>query len=261
MFCDQCVQTANGTGCTKVGVCGKNEDIESLQKNLIYTMKGISAYAYHARELGVFDPEVDAFLAEGLYTTLTNSNFDMDSHIGINLRAGGINLKAMQILKQAHWENYGVPEPVEVQTGTVAGPGILVTGHSLKALDELLKQTEGKGVNIYTHSEMLPAHGYPGLKKYKHLVGNLGKAWFDQKKLWSDNNMVIIAFGNCVLIPKEAYQDRLFCLGVAGVPGAKRIDGYDYSEAIKLAKSLPPLPDAPGDKCFLYSISWHLSYR
>ena len=247
MFCDQCVQTAGGKGCTKRGVCGKNEDIESLQKNLIYTLKGISAYAYHARELGVTDPAVDAFLAESLYTTLTNSNFDLDCHIDINLRAGGINLKAMRMLKQAHWDHYGVPEPTEVQTGTVAGPGILVTGHSLKALEELLKQAEGKGVHVYTHSEMLPAHGYPGLKKYKHLVGNLGQAWFDQKKLWAEHSLVAIAFGNCVLIPTDAYKDRLFCLGVAGVPGAKRIEGFDYSEAIELAQSLPPLPDAPGD--------------
>jgi len=255
MFCDQCVQTAGGTGCTKVGVCGKNEDIESLQKNLIYTMKGISAYAYHAREFGVTDPEVDAFLAKGLYVTLTNSNFDLDFHVAINIESGGINLRAMQMLKQAHWDHYGVPEPTEVQTGTVAGAGILVTGHSLKALEELLKQTEGAGVNVYTHSEMLPAHGYPGLRKYKHLVGNLGKAWFDQKKLWSEHNMVVIAFGNCVLIPKDAYKDRLFCLGVADVPGAKRIESFDFSEAIKLAKSLPPLPEAPGDKPLMTGFS------
>jgi len=247
MFCDQCEQTAHGTGCTKVGVCGKNEDIESLQKNLIYTLKGISAYVYHARELGVNDPEVDAFIPEALYATLTNSNFDLDYFIDINLRAGAITIKAMRMLKQAHFDNFGVPEPTQVRTGTVAGPGILVTGHSLKALDELLKQTEGTGVNVYTHSEMLPAHGYPKLKKYKHLVGNLGKAWFDQKRLFAENSLVVIAFGNCVLIPKEAYQDRLYCLGVAGVPGAKRINGYDYSTAIEQAKSLVPLPDAPGE--------------
>ena len=246
MFCDQCAQTAHGTGCTKVGVCGKNEDIESLQKNLIYTLKGISAYVYHARELGAHDAEIDAFIPQALYATLTNSNFDLDYFIGLNLRAGGMALKAMRLLKQAHFDNYGVPAPTQVQTGTVAGPGILVTGHSLKALAELLKQTEGTGVNIYTHSEMLPAHGYPGLKKYKHLVGNLGTAWFDQKKLWSDLSLVVIAFGNCVLIPKEAYRDRLYCLGVAGVPGAKRIENYDFSAAIQQAKSLPPLPEAPG---------------
>lgn len=246
MFCDQCEQTAQGTGCTKIGVCGKNEDIESLQKNLIYTLKGIGAYVYHARELGAHNAEVDAFFAEALYATLTNSNFDLDYFVGLNLRAGGMALKAMKMLKQAHFDNYGEPAPTQVQTGTVAGPGILVTGHSLKALEELLKQTEGTGVNVYTHSEMLPAHGYPELKKYKHLVGNLGKAWFDQKPLWSGLNMVVIAFGNCVLIPKEAYQDRLYCLGVAGVPGAKRIENYDFSAAIAHAKSLPSLPDAPG---------------
>ena len=140
MFCDQCEQTAKGTGCTKIGVCGKNEDIESLQKNLIYTLKGISAYVYHAGELGVNDPEIDAFIPEALYSTLTNSNFDLDYFVDINLRAGGMTIKAMRMLKEAHFDHYGVPEPTEVQTGTVAGPGILVTGHSLKALDELLKQ-------------------------------------------------------------------------------------------------------------------------
>ena len=247
MFCDQCVQTAQGTGCTRVGVCGKNEDIESLQKNLIYTLKGISAYVYHGRELGVNDPEIDAFIPEALYATLTNSNFDLDYFVNINLRAGGMTVKAMRMLKQAHFDHYGVPEPAQVQTGTVAGPGIVATGHSLKALEELLKQTEAAGVNVYTHSEMLPAHGYPGLKKYKHLVGNLGRAWFDQKKLWSELSLVVIAFGNCVLIPKESYQDRIYCLGVAGVPGAKRIENYDFSAAIEQAKSLPPLPDAPGE--------------
>jgi len=247
MFCDQCEQTAHGTGCTEIGVCGKNEDIESLQKNLIYTLKGISAYVYHARELGACDPEIDAFIPEGLYATLTNSNFDLDYFVDINLRAGGMTVRAMRMLKQAHFDHYGVPEPTNVPTGTVAGPGILATGHSLKALDELLKQTDGTGVNVYTHSEMLPAHGYPAFKKHKHLVGNLGKAWFDQKKLFSEHSLVVIAFGNCVLIPKEAYQDRIYCLGVAGVPGAKRIENFDYSAAIEQAKSLPPLPDAPGE--------------
>ena len=247
MFCDQCEQTVHGTGCTKVGVCGKNEDIESLQKHLIYTLKGISAYVYHARELGVHDAEVDGFIPEALYATLTNSNFDLDYFVGMNLRAGGMALRAMKMLKQAHFDHYGVPAPAQVRTGTVAGPGILVTGHSLKALEELLKQTEGTGVNVYTHSEMLPAHGYPGLRKYKHLVGNLGRAWFDQKRLWSEVGVVVIAFGNCVLIPKEAYQDRLYCLGVAGVPGAKRIEGFDFSAAIEQAKSLPPLPEAAGE--------------
>ncbi|MFH0911790.1 MAG: hydroxylamine reductase [Planctomycetota bacterium] len=246
MFCNQCVQTAGGTGCTKIGVCGKSEDIESLQENLLYTMKGVAAYAYHARELGAHDEEVDSFFAEALYATLTNSNFDTDYFIDLNLRAGGVALKAMEMLKKVHLETYGVPVPTKVRTGTVAGPGILVTGHSLKALEELLKQIAGQGVNVYTHSEMLPAHAYPGLKKYEHLAGNLGAAWFDQKKLFSEHSLVIIAFGNCVLIPKESYQDRIYCLGVAGVPGAKRIRDFDFSDAIKQARALPPLKDAPG---------------
>ncbi|MCK5295399.1 MAG: hydroxylamine reductase, partial [Alphaproteobacteria bacterium] len=246
-FCYQCEQTKGGTGCTTVGICGKNEDIASLQDNLIYTLKGLSAYVYHSNELGVNDKEIDEFIPEALYATLTNSNFDLNDFVAMNLRAGEMTLKAMKMLKEAHFKKYGIPTPVQVQTGTKAGAGILVTGHSLKALEELLKQTEGTGVNVYTHSEMLPAHGYPELKKYKHLVGNLGKAWFDQKKLWSDNEMVLIAFGNCVLIPKEAYKDRLYCLGIAGVPEAKKINGFDFSEAIAHAKRLKPLSETKGD--------------
>ena len=153
------------------------------------------------------DPERDAFIPEALYATLTNSNFDMDYFIGINLRAGDITLRAMKMLKQAHFDNYGVPQPTRVRTGTVAGPDILVTGHSLKALEELLKQTDGTGVNVYTHSEMLSAHGYPRLKKYEHLMGNLGRAWFDQKKLFAEKSLAIVVFGNCVLIPKDAYKE------------------------------------------------------
>ena len=196
MFCNQCVQTAKGTGCTTVGVCGKNEDVQGLQENLIYVLKGIGAYAYHARELGAVDEEVDAFLAEGLYSTLTNTDFDLDRFLGLSLKGGEMTIRAMELLKAAHVEAFGEPEPVKVTTGTLAGPGILVTGHNLKALDELLKQTEGKGINIYTHSEMLPAHGYPKLKAYKHLVGNLGKSWFDQKRLFADNSLAIVATSN-----------------------------------------------------------------
>ena len=243
MFCNQCVQTAKGTGCTTVGVCGKNEDVQGLQENLIYVLKGIGAYAYHARELGAVDEDIDAFLAEGLYSTLTNTDFDLDRFLGLSLKGGEMTIRAMELLKAAHVEAFGEPEPVKVTTGTLAGPGILVTGHNLKALDELLKQTEGKGINIYTHSEMLPAHGYPKLKAYKHLVGNLGKSWFDQKRLFADNSLAIVATSNCVLIPREQYQDRLFTMGIAGVPGARHLEDYDFSEVIQTALSLPPLPE------------------
>lgn len=245
MFCNQCVQTARGVACTTMGVCGKNEDIQSLQENLIYVLKGIGAYAYHARELDAVDEHIDAFLAEALYSTLTNTDFDLDRFLSLNLKGGEMSIRAMELLKKAHVEAFGDPQPTEVPTGTVAGPGIVATGHNLQALQELLKQTEGKGINVYTHSEMLPAHGYPGLKQYPHLVGNLGKAWFDQKRLFAEKSLAIVATSNCVLIPREEYQHRLFTVGIAGVPGARHLPGYDFSEVIQTALSLPPLPDEP----------------
>jgi len=158
MFCYQCSQTARGTGCTVQGVCDKPATVARLQDNLLFVIKGITAYLYHARELGYTDDEVDAFIERAFYATLTNVNFDADELVKLALEAGEMNIKTMKLLKKAHIETYGEPVPTEVPTGSVKGHGIVVTGHSLKALEELLKQTEGKGINIYTHSEMLPAH-------------------------------------------------------------------------------------------------------
>jgi hydroxylamine reductase len=206
-------------------------------------LKGVSAYAYHARELGYSDPEIDSFLAKGLYTTLTNVSFDIGSLVNMALEAGRMNTKAMQMLKKAHIEKYGEPTPVNVPVGTVKGKGIIATGHSMKALEELLKQTEGKGINVYTHSELLPAHAYPGLKKYKHLVGNVGKAWFDQKSLFSSLNVAVVGTSNCVLLPKDEYRDRLFTVGVTSLPGVQHINDYDFTPVIKKALSLPDLSE------------------
>ncbi|MBZ4661060.1 MAG: hydroxylamine reductase, partial [Thermotoga sp.] len=246
MFCYQCSQTANGTGCTEYGVCGKSPTVARLQDNLVFAIKGISAYYYHARELGYDDPEIAGFLDEALYSTLTNVNFDAQSFVEYALEAGRMNLRAMQLLKKAHIETYGEPTPVEVETGTKKGKGIIVTGHNLKALEELLKQVEGTNVYVYTHSEMLPAHGYPGLRKYKNLVGNLGKAWYDQRKLFAVYSVAILGTSNCVLIPSESYRDRMFTTSIARLPGVKHIDGYDYTEVIEKAKSLPDLEEKPG---------------
>jgi hydroxylamine reductase len=247
MFCYQCSQTARGTGCTVRGVCGKIPTVARLQDNLIFAIKGMAAYLYHARELGYSDGEIDAFLERSFYSTFTNVNFDAEEFVKLAVEAGEMNVRTMKLLKKAHIETYGEPEPAKVRTGTVKGHGIIATGHSLKALEELLKQTEGTGINVYTHSELLPAHGYPGLKKYKHLVGNLGKAWFDQKQLFSKYPVAILGTSNCVLIPKEEYRDRMFTTGPAKLPGVQHIAGYDYAAVIEKAKSLPELEKKSGD--------------
>jgi hydroxylamine reductase len=247
MFCYQCSQTARGTGCTLKGVCGKEAIVARLQDNLLFAIKGISAYLYHARELGYTDPEVDAFIEQGFFSTLTNVNFDPVEFLNLAVKAGEMNIKTMQLLKKAHIETFGEPTPTQVRTGTVKGHGILVTGHDLYALDKLLSQVEGTDVFVYTHSEMLPAHGYPGLKKYKNLAGNLGKAWFDQRQLFAKYPMAILGTSNCFLNPREEYKDRMFASGPVYLPGVKHIDGYDYSEVIAKAHALPELPDAPGE--------------
>ena len=247
MFCYQCSQTARGTGCTVKGVCGKEPTVARLQDNLLFAIKGISAYLYHARELGYTDPEVDAFLERGFYSTLTNVNFDAGEFVKLALEAGEMNIKTMNLLKKAHIETYGEPTPTEVKVGSVKGPGIIATGHSIKALAELLKQTEGTGINVYTHSELLPAHGYPELRKYKHLVGQIGGPWFDQKKTFSKYPAVALATSNCALIPNEDYKDRIFTSGVAQLPGVQHIEDYDFTPLIEKVKSLPELEDEPRD--------------
>ena len=247
MFCYQCSQTAGETGCTVRGVCGKEPTVARLQDNLLFAIKGISAYLYHARELGYTDPEVDAFLERGFYSTLTNVNFDAAEFVNLALEAGEMNIKTMNLLKKAHIETYGEPVPTEVKVGSVKGPGIIATGHSMKALAELLKQTEGTGVNVYTHSELLPAHGYPGLHKYEHLVGQIGGPWFDQKKTFSKYSAAILGTSNCVLLPLDDYKDRIFTSGVAQLPGVQHIEDYDFSPVIEKAKSLPELEDEPRD--------------
>ena len=247
MFCYQCSQTARGTGCTVRGVCGKGATVARLQDNLLIATKGMAAYLYHARELGYTDSEIDAFLERVFYSTFTNVNFDAEDFVRLAIEGGEMNVRTMKLLKKAYIETYGEPEPTEVQTGTVKGRGIIATGHGLKALEELLKQTEGTGINIYTHSELLPAHGYPGLKKYEHLVGNLGISWRDQKKLFSEYSVAILGTSNCVLIPREEYRDRMFTTGPARLPGVQHIAGYDFTPVVKKAKSLPELDEKPGD--------------
>ena len=241
MFCYQCEQTPNA-GCTKFGVCGKNPDIASLQDIMIFGLKGIAAYSTHARELGV-DPKafanVDKITHEALYTTLTNSNFNLEEHINMTLKVGSATNEIMDILDKAHTSHLGVPTPVVVSQDKVEGHAILVTGHNLHALLELLKETEGKGINIYTHSEMLPAHGYPELKKYKHLKGNVGKAWYDQRKLFEEFPGAILGTTNCLMPIKGSYSDRMWTYGTAGLAGVNKIENDDFTPIIEKALSLP----------------------
>lgn len=238
MFCYQCEQCPTG-GCTKVGVCGKDENIASLQDTIIFGLKGVSAYATHARQLGFTDPEVDKITHEALYMTLTNSNFNLNEHIEMALRVGTATVKVMDLLDRAHTSKLGIPQPVTVSEDQVEGHCILVTGHNLFALQELLKQTEGKGINIYTHSEMLPAHGYPELKKYPHLKGNVGKAWYDQRKVFEEFPGAILGTTNCLMPIKGTYFDRFFSYDVAGLEGVEKIENDDFTALIEKALSLP----------------------
>ncbi|MBI5095132.1 MAG: hydroxylamine reductase [Candidatus Hydrogenedentes bacterium] len=237
MFCDQCEQTANGTACTDSGICGKNPDIESLQKILLYGLKGMAAYKHHARRLGKTDPEVDAFVEEALFATITNVNFDMESLLGLVLECGHMNLRAMQLLNDGHVETLGRPAPAEVTEGIQEGPGILVTGHDMVDLKALLEQTAGTGIKIYTHGEMLPAHMYPELKKYPHLAGHFGGAWQKQRFEFEAFGGPILATTNCVLIPGPAmsYLDRLYTTRVTAVPGAVRLTTDDFAPVIRRA--------------------------
>lgn len=238
MFCYQCEQTPTG-GCKVIGVCGKDETIASLQDTMIFALKGIAAYATHARQLGYTDPEVDRITHEALYMTLTNSNFNLQEHIDMAMKVGSAAVRIMDVLDRAHTTHFGIPQPVAVPQNSIEGHAIVVTGHNLYALEELLKQTAGKGINIYTHSEMLPAHGYPKLKQYPHLKGNIGKAWYDQRRLFEKFPGAILATTNCVMPIKGSYADRFFSYDIAGLEGVAKIVNDDFNPLIEKALSLP----------------------
>lgn len=238
MFCHQCEQTPTG-GCKVIGVCGKDETIASLQDILVFGLKGIAAYRTHAAQLGYTDEFVDATTHEALYMTLTNSNFNEQEHIDMAMKVGQSAIRVMELLDKAHTDRFGIPEPVKITQNKVEGKAIVVTGHNLFALEELLKQTEGKGINIYTHSEMLPAHGYPQLRKYAHLKGNIGKAWFDQRRLFEKFPGAILATTNCVMPIKGTYADRFFSYDLAGLEGVRKIENDDFAPLIERALELP----------------------
>jgi hydroxylamine reductase len=237
-------------GCDKkIGMCGKNEDIASLQDIAIFGLKGVAAYAHHARELGATDHEVDSIMADTLYSTLTNVNFRLNDNVDTVLKVGEATIKVMDLLDKAHTDRLGIPEPVTVSENKVEGKSILVSGHNLYAMEELLKQTEGKGINIYTHSEMLPAHGYPKLKKYSHLKGNVGQAWHDQRRLFDDFPGAILITTNCVMPVRGIYRDKLFTYGVTGVEECPYIEENDFTPLIDKALSLPDA-DMKSEKTF-----------
>jgi hydroxylamine reductase len=188
---------------------------------------------------------VDAFVEEALFATVTNVNFDMESLFELVLECGKMNLRVMEMLDEGHTRRFGTPSPVSVSEGTRAGPGILVTGHDMVDLDDLLQQTAGTGINVYTHGEMLPAHMYPELRKHSHLAGHFGGAWQQQKNEFAAFTGPVLATTNCVLIPREQYRDRLFTTRVTAVPGAHRLKTSDFSPVIDCARRCEPLPDKP----------------
>ena len=364
MFCNQCEQAAKGTGCSTMGVCGKTPEVANLQDLLIYAVKGVSFWANLARENGASNAEVDHFVIEALFTTVTNVDFDADSivniideaielrektrelyekaagkayaeavppaaqnwelptdraeqnklaqlhgvkdpkidadiqsvreiilygikgyaayadhamilqrendeifafthkalaalqddslglmdYVNMAMETGRINFITMELLNKAHTDAYGHPVPTPVQLGTKAGKAILVTGHDLRFLEEILKQTEGTGINVYTHGEMLPAHGYPGLKKYEHLVANYGGAWQDQHKEFKAFPGAIIFNTNCIQKPDASYKDRLFTWGLVQWPDVKHVEGWDFSEVIAKAHECAGFEDNPGQE-------------
>jgi hydroxylamine reductase len=224
-----------------------NEDIRSVIEILMYGLKGMAAYMDHAMILGRSDDEVMAFFQKALAAT-TDPNLGLMDFVGLSMECGKHNITTMGLLNAAHTDTYGHPVPTPVNLGTKAGKGILVSGHDLKMLEELLKQTEGKGINIYTHGEMLPAHGYPGLKKYTHLAGNFGGAWQDQAKEFPHFPGAIIFNTNCIQRPADAYKDRLFTWGLVQWPDVKHVSGWDFSDVINKALECPSLPENPGQE-------------
>ncbi|MCM0756083.1 hydroxylamine reductase [Desulfovibrio aminophilus] len=355
MFCYQCEQTAKGTGCDKLGVCGKTPDTAALQDLLIHALKGLSAAAAAAREAGIVDREADVFAVQATFSTLTNVNFDparfpgliaravelrerlkaalaakglkpalgptadfapagdlpglvrqgeehgiredadpdpdiqslkqtviyglkgvaayldharilgredaeayagvhkllaatprtdlgLDDWVGLALECGKLNLKAMELLDAANTGTYGHPVPTEAPLGRRKGKAILVSGHDLRDLEDILKQTEGTGVFVYTHGEMLPCHGYPGLKKYKHFFGHYGTAWQNQQKEFAAFPGAILMTTNCIQKP-TSYLPNIFTTGLVGWPGAEHVKNGDFGPVIARALELPGFPE------------------
>lgn len=211
------------------------DDVSGLQELIVYGLKGTAAYADHAMILGAEDNDVYAFFIEALDFLTTDDAKDVDKLVAMVLKVGEVNLKVMGLLDKANTDTYGHPEPTVVKISPVKGKAILVSGHDLKDLYDLLVQTEGKGVNVYTHGEMLPCLAYPELKKFKHLVGNYGGAWQDQRKEFDAFPGAILMTTNCIQKPKDSYKARIFTTGLVGWEGVTHIEGDDYTPVIEAA--------------------------
>jgi hydroxylamine reductase len=218
-----------------------NPDILSLQQILIYGVKGVAAYADHAQILGHEDDAVYAFIQGGLAVTL-RKDLALNDWVGWVLKCGEINLRAMELLDAGHTEVFGHPVPTKVSLGSKKGKAILISGHDLRDLDDLLKQTEGKGIHVYTHGEMLPAHAYPGLKKYSHFAGHYGTAWQNQQKEFGDFPGAILMTTNCLQKPRDTYKDHVFTTGQVGWPGVVHIADRNFKPVIEKALALPGFP-------------------
>ncbi len=228
-----------------VGVLStKDEDIRSLRELITYGVKGLSAYTKHANTLLQDDEEVDAFIQRALAATL-DDGLSAEDLVALTLETGKYGVSGMALLDKANTTAYGDPEITKVKIGVGKNPGILVSGHDLRDLEMLLEQTQGTGVDVYTHSEMLPAHYYPAFKKYPHFVGNYGNAWWKQKEEFESFNGPILMTTNCIVPPKDSYKDRLYTTGATGYPGCRHIPGEigekkDFSVIIDHAKKCPP---------------------
>lgn len=227
-----------------VGVLAtEDEDVRSLRELITYGLKGLAAYSKHANVLGRDADEIDAFIQQAL-AKVTDDSLTVDDLVALTLECGSFGVKGMALLDSANTETYGNPEVTEVEIGVRKNPAILISGHDLKDLEMLLEQTAGTGVDVYTHSEMLPAHYYPAFKKYPHFAGNYGNAWWQQTTEFEKFNGAILMTTNCIVPPKASYKDRMWTTGAAGYPGCGHIkadeNGYkDFTPIIKQAKTLP----------------------
>lgn len=220
----------------------KNIDLRSLKEMVIYGLKGLSAYVTHGNVLNEYNEEIDIFLQRALAKTL-DKNLTVEDALGLVMETGKYGVFGMELLDRANTKNYGNPEITKVNIGVGKNPGILISGHDLKDLEMLLEQTQGTGVDVYTHSEMLPAHYYPKFKKYKNFVGNYGNAWWKQQDEFESFNGPIVMTTNCIVTPKQSYKDRIYTTGLVSFDGCKHIEGEekDFSQVIEQAKKcLPP---------------------